>query len=98
MLLYGQDDHLDDNCTPDDRHWEDNYVPQWTTLKKQHALRGRLLTKLRAELNAVKAENKRLMAETESLKRIRQDLVDRIVDLVPEIKYSYHLKEKGDRS
>tara|TARA_B100000470_G_scaffold72642_2_gene55531 strand:+ start:584 stop:880 length:297 start_codon:yes stop_codon:yes gene_type:complete len=98
MLLYGQDDHLDDNCTPDNRHWQDNHVPQWTTLKKQHALRGRLLTKLRAELDAVKAENKLLMAETESLKRSRQDLVDRIVELVPEIKYSHYLKEKGDRS
>jgi len=43
MLLYGQDGHLDDNCKPDNRHWEDNHVPQWTTLKKQHALRGRIM-------------------------------------------------------
>jgi len=84
MLLYGQDGHLDDNCKPDNRHWEDNHVPQWTTLKKQHALRGRIMRKLYAELNAVKAENKLLKQETKSLKKIHQDLVDRIKDLIRE--------------
>jgi len=84
MLLYGQDGHLDDNCKPDNRHWEDNHVPQWTTLKKQHALRGRITRKLYAELNAVKAENKLLKQETKSLKKIHQDLVDRIKDLIRE--------------
>jgi hypothetical protein len=73
MLLYGQDDHLDDNATP----------REFTVVKRKS-----LLTKLRAELDAVKAENKLLMAETESLKNARQNLVDRIVDLI---------REKGDR-
>jgi predicted transcriptional regulator len=89
MLLYGQDDHLDDNCNPDNRHWEDNHVPQWTTLKKQHALRGRIKRKLYAELDEARAEVKELKSENESLKNAHQDLVDRIIDLI---------KEKGDES
>ena len=84
MLLYGQDGHLDDNCKPDNRHWEDNHVPQWTTLKKQHALRGRIMRKLYAELDESRAEVKELKSENESLKRARQDLVDRIKDLIRE--------------
>ena len=52
-------------------------------------IRKRTILELTYELAEIKAENKQLMAETESLKNARQNLVDRIVDLI---------REKGDRS
>ena len=51
--------------------------------------RGRILTRVRAELDEARAETKRLTDEYEQLKATHKNLIDRIEDLV---------WDKGDES